>query len=297
MATSDTTPQEAETEGEEERAAQLLRATPEYGAAWDLELWKMVQREQFARQLEGEKAALRSKWRQEWDTVLAEKEAEFLKRREELEQLAGRVRDSMELLAKREAAVSVRETDLEKVENELHLIHEAKLKETQYAVQRAVESANSNVIVERLKWVELEKSNRLLEQRLEGVLEQYSAVCQEFAAYKAQDKSVELQGRCESLAKQVEARQAQLEELQARLAEAAAARDEARAEAARLAQALKQQQQERRQASEGQLRDEWARLEREAAEWQTHRLLAPQPHGWQWAKLWAPPAPPPLPPA
>lgn len=39
------------------------------------------------------------------------------------------------------------------------------------------------VIVERLKWVELEKSNRLLEQRLEGVLEQYSAVCQEFAAY------------------------------------------------------------------------------------------------------------------
>lgn len=29
-------------------------------------------------------AALRSKWRQEWDTVLAEKEAEFLKRREEL---------------------------------------------------------------------------------------------------------------------------------------------------------------------------------------------------------------------
>lgn len=53
----------------------------------------------------------------------------------------------------------------------------------------------------------------------------------------------------------MEARQAQLEELQARLAEAAAARDEARAEASQLAQALKQQQQERRQASEGQLRD------------------------------------------
>mmetsp|Transcript_65502 Transcript_65502/g.109935 ORF Transcript_65502/g.109935 Transcript_65502/m.109935 type:complete len:663 (-) Transcript_65502:75-2063(-) len=280
-------PSSALSEDAEERyAAQLMRNTPEYGAAWDLELWKLAQKEQFLKGLEGEKQVLRAQWGAEWDAVLEQKEAEFQKRKEELEVLAGRVHDSMTALEKQEASLVGREADLVKVESELHTMHQSKVKDLQYSAQRAIENATSNVLVERLKVAELEKTNKVLTERVNSLMEDYSGVCQDFTAYKAQDRTVGLQRQISALEKQLEIAQFQFQELQTKAQELQQSRDHYKAQLDRVSKTLQDLQEEQHAASTSKLQEELAKLERERRQWDIERALGPdQVPQWRWTAL------------
>ena len=160
------------------------RATPEYQAAWDLEVWKAEEKQRFQKRLERERLSLGKKL----DAELARRERsraeEFEREKEKVAQLSLRVSKTLEALQDREDRLSAREAELNRRKTDMAVEHERKLREMEERIRQHTEEAFFNTEALDARNKELTEENGLLQARHERLLRDHDALCTEYAAYK-----------------------------------------------------------------------------------------------------------------
>eukprot|EP01065_Artemidia_motanka_P006416 TRINITY_DN13157_c1_g1_i1.p1 TRINITY_DN13157_c1_g1~~TRINITY_DN13157_c1_g1_i1.p1 ORF type:complete len:445 (+),score=159.19 TRINITY_DN13157_c1_g1_i1:51-1385(+) len=165
-------------------AAAGVRDTPEYAAAWQLEVWKEQQRRRFTRALSEERAAMVKELQEGAEADTRRRNAEFRARHDQVEKLAERVARSLEWIRKREERAQNQERELARRRSELGRDWERKQQECEERVRRATEKEYFNAQGSQTRVKELEEMNEALRRKCSRLQEEYDKLCSEFTSWR-----------------------------------------------------------------------------------------------------------------
>eukprot|EP01062_Namystynia_karyoxenos_P005868 TRINITY_DN12019_c0_g1_i1.p1 TRINITY_DN12019_c0_g1~~TRINITY_DN12019_c0_g1_i1.p1 ORF type:complete len:507 (+),score=129.27 TRINITY_DN12019_c0_g1_i1:90-1610(+) len=199
-----------------------VRATPEYAAAWDLELWKQQQRRKFALALDEERAAVVAELERKAGDTQRRRDAEYRARHEQVERLAQRVARSLDVLRKREDRIQQREQELERKRAALARDWEQKVMDCDERIRRATEEGYFAAQASKTRAQELAELNEALQRKNDRVQGEYEKLCAEFTKWRQEHLAARPagapEGHEELLAKEKDARERAERERDAALA-------------------------------------------------------------------------------
>lgn len=160
-------------------AQEALRGTPEYRAAFDLEVWRGEQKTLFLMHLQRLEK-----------TRLQELESKFVafeqQKTQELETLEKMVREKATALEKREAKIVLLESETKRKRTEVDAQTAKMQTECAEKVRRTKEEAEHKMALERLKMNEALKEKKETLSKLEVMTSKYEALLEEFTNLKKQ---------------------------------------------------------------------------------------------------------------
>lgn len=161
-----------------------VRATPEYSAAWDLELWKEGERQRFTRALEEERSAQRRKFEQDSAADQRRREQEWEQRRSQVERLAQRVARSLDVLRKRQERVERKEEELGRHRAGLAREWEQKARDADERIRRATENGYFATQTAQTHAQEMKELAASEQRKVKRIQEEYDKLCTEFATWR-----------------------------------------------------------------------------------------------------------------
>ncbi|KAJ9443744.1 hypothetical protein DIPPA_18664 [Diplonema papillatum] len=161
-----------------------VRDTPEYEAAWDLEVWKVQEKRRFEQRMEEERLSLGRRFDEEMARREKQRAEAFDRQKSDVAKLSQRVARTLEELQKREDEVAAREAELNRKRSALVLEHEKKVRDAEDRVRHTHEEQYYKAEALQTKANELGAEKLLLEKRVEKLQADYDKVCDEFAMYK-----------------------------------------------------------------------------------------------------------------
>uniref|UniRef100_A0A8C3T6U4 Centrosomal protein of 120 kDa n=1 Tax=Chelydra serpentina TaxID=8475 RepID=A0A8C3T6U4_CHESE len=165
------------------------RATLEYKAALELEMWKEMQEDIFENQLKKKELAHMQALAEEWKKRDKEREALVKKKVAEYTNLEEQLQKTLTDLEKRERQLVSAESELQRVKRELQAQHERNFQELQDSVRRVKEECAHQVELERSKIKQLEEDKVRLQQHFYEAENKYKILEKEFQQYKEQQCS------------------------------------------------------------------------------------------------------------
>eukprot|EP01062_Namystynia_karyoxenos_P081631 TRINITY_DN9007_c0_g1_i1.p1 TRINITY_DN9007_c0_g1~~TRINITY_DN9007_c0_g1_i1.p1 ORF type:complete len:460 (+),score=177.59 TRINITY_DN9007_c0_g1_i1:90-1382(+) len=163
---------------------QLIRSSPEYAAAWELELWKRQQQTAFARRLEEERRRATAAHAEQLQMRAKEQEREHQRRMQALGQLDERRERDLEAAHERRQQLQQCEQELRRRREDIERERLAAAAECEARLRRGKEEASHRVAMEQLKQRQLEHQNKELAARLEDAERRYQKLWDDFADFK-----------------------------------------------------------------------------------------------------------------
>lgn len=125
------------------------RDTAEYKAALELELWKEQQEEMFQAQMQHRENSQMKALADEWKKRDKERELMVKKKLEEYSRLEGKLKQSIAELEKRERQLTINETQVTHMREQLEREHDRKMTEIREAARRMKDECSHQVEMER----------------------------------------------------------------------------------------------------------------------------------------------------
>jgi hypothetical protein len=144
---------------EEEDAVEgldALRSSPEYSAAFELELWKRAEEEKFRTFLKGQESAMRQQLDDEYRQKELQRAKEFRTKQNELKDLEAKVRKKFQDLQQREVALVAEEARVSSLRDEMKRRTDLAIQEHEDASRRQAAEAQHSLKMERDKVHHLE---------------------------------------------------------------------------------------------------------------------------------------------
>eukprot|EP01063_Lacrimia_lanifica_P008264 TRINITY_DN15348_c0_g1_i1.p1 TRINITY_DN15348_c0_g1~~TRINITY_DN15348_c0_g1_i1.p1 ORF type:complete len:468 (+),score=194.86 TRINITY_DN15348_c0_g1_i1:108-1511(+) len=161
-----------------------VRATSEYQAAWDLEVWKAEEKAKFERRLEKERIEVGKRLDKELFAREQERADAFEKQKQQVAKLSQRVGKTLEALQKREEQVAAREAELQRKKSALLLDFEKKTREAEDKVGRTSQEAYFKIEALGAEKKELQAEADILRGRVDRLQREHDRVCTDFSDYK-----------------------------------------------------------------------------------------------------------------
>lgn len=158
---------------------QALRSSPEYSAAFELELWKRSEEEKFRTFLKGQESAMRQQLDDEYRQKELQRAKEFRMKQNELKDLEAKVRKKFQDMQQREVTLVANETRDSALRDEMKRRTDMAIQEHEDASKRQVAEIQHSLKMERDKV-----------QRLEAKLEEADA---ELASFRLRLKDMEIE--------------------------------------------------------------------------------------------------------
>nr|CAG4716753.1 unnamed protein product [Naegleria fowleri] len=150
-------------------AKELIRNTPEYKAAWELELWKKREKQVYKKQLEQKEKLHLQKVEEALKNEYSKKEKQLAEQKELLKQKETKYTQALEELDKREKQLIQVEQELRRRKTELESDFARKLEHMEHVIKMEKESFQHRLQLETLKNQELQK--RIDQQLSHDVME------------------------------------------------------------------------------------------------------------------------------
>ncbi|CAL1540527.1 unnamed protein product [Lymnaea stagnalis] len=162
------------------------RASAEYQAAMELELWKETQEREFEKKLKLKEATYMKALADEWKKRDTEREVLTQKTLTEYKNLEDQLRKTLTDLEKREKKLAINEHEVMKLRSDLQREHDRKLQEMKEASRRMKEDCDHQVELQKMKLKEVEEITNRYKQDLNESDKRYRALEREFSLYKEQ---------------------------------------------------------------------------------------------------------------
>ncbi|KAG2386655.1 hypothetical protein C9374_002399 [Naegleria lovaniensis] len=150
-------------------AKELIRNTPEYKAAWELELWKKREKQVFKKQLEQKEQMHLQKVEAALREEYSKKDKQLTDQREMLKQKEMKYTQALEDMEKREKQLIQVEQELRRRKTELESDYARKLEHMEHVIKMEKESFQHRLQLETIKNQELQK--RIDQQLSHDVME------------------------------------------------------------------------------------------------------------------------------
>jgi centrosomal protein CEP120 len=181
---------EGVTSAEEEQVAlELIRNTPEYTAAWELELWKRQEKHTFVQHLKDKEKNHIQALKSEISTREEKHRKRLLEQRDMIEKVEKSLREKLSQMERREQKLVEVDQELKRRRTELESDHSRKLEDMKHVIKLAKEDCLHKIEMERTKSEELERLNKQQATRIETLEEQYRHLLEEYHEFRKQVSS------------------------------------------------------------------------------------------------------------
>lgn len=127
----------------------MLRSSPEYSAAFELEMWRRTEESKFRQQQRDQEAARRAALEEEYEMREQRRAEEFTSARQELQSLESKVRQKLHELQRREARIAAEEERVHRLAEDTQRRAEQGLEDYQSTAKRVREEADHMVRLEK----------------------------------------------------------------------------------------------------------------------------------------------------
>ncbi|XP_064607964.1 centrosomal protein of 120 kDa-like isoform X3 [Liolophura sinensis] len=165
------------------------RASAEYQAALELEMWKETQEQLFEKQLKEKETLYMRALAEEWKRRDKERELLTKKRIDEYNALEQQLKKTIADQEKRERQLTANEQEVIRLRDDLHREHNRKLQEMKDASHRLKEDCDHQVEMERVKCRELEQLITRYKQELADAEKKYHNLEREMAVFREQQSN------------------------------------------------------------------------------------------------------------
>eukprot|EP00761_Pharyngomonas_kirbyi_P005995 gb/GECH01006001.1/.p1 GENE.gb/GECH01006001.1/~~gb/GECH01006001.1/.p1 ORF type:complete len:405 (+),score=151.43 gb/GECH01006001.1/:1-1215(+) len=164
----------------------LIRQTPEYGVAWELELWREEEKKKFRNFLKQKEEEILNEYDEKQRQKEIENEKEFTEQKQVLDKLEDRLKKALDSIRKRDSKLRDVEKELTRRREDLEREFEYKTQNTKDRLRRVQEEATHKLNLEKKKYSQLEKENQDLHKKIQDNQKEYEELESRFAQYKRQ---------------------------------------------------------------------------------------------------------------
>jgi len=161
---------------------QLVRQTPEYKVAWELELWKHTEKKKFLLYLKKREQEHLQQLTRQHQAKCADQEDAIKKQQVKLEDLDTKLQQKHEEVEAKKGKIIDAERELKRRKQELEFDYERKLADCNHQIQIAREQCAHKISLyenEILSWKQKDDNNALVILELKQKLEKTTQQCQE----------------------------------------------------------------------------------------------------------------------
>jgi centrosomal protein CEP120 len=174
---------------EEQVALELIRNTPEYAAAWELELWKQQEKHKFMQHLKQKERHHIQALKSEIVSREDKHRQKLQEHRQQLEEFEKNLKEKLSQMERREQKLIDVDQELKRRRAELESDHARKLEDMKHVIKLAKEDCLHKIEMERGRAEELDKLNKQQSSRIENLEEQYRRSLEEYHEFRKQVSS------------------------------------------------------------------------------------------------------------